>query len=167
MRMRLQEVGYAIRRARVARGMTQSELARMAGLSRVTLNRLERGTSPDPGVRKLQALLEHVGLMLAIEPASRSRRPDFVRLAATTASVCFKLPLTEEELIHALLTGKVPPGKKPHLRLLLEEASPALKAGLLRALRSWTDPGQVDKGIAAIARAVGMTERLHEWLTIA
>lgn len=162
--MRLQEIGYAIRRARVARGMTQAKLAKMAGLSRVTLNRLERGNFPDLGVRKLQALLENAGLTLAVQSAPRTRRSDFIRLASTTASVSFKEPLTEAELILALLSGKVPRGKKPHLRLLFEEASPALRRGLLREVSRWTKPGQVEKSLAAIARDVGATEQAGEWL---
>src|SRR6266581_2627114 len=103
--MRLQEVGHAIRRARVARGLTQAELAKTAGLSRVTLNRLEMGTYPDLGAQKLQALLQNVGLTLAIQLAPGRRRSDFVRLASTTASVSFKEPLTEAELIRAFLNG--------------------------------------------------------------
>lgn len=162
--MRFEEVGHAIRRARVARGLTQAELAKAAGLSRVTLNRLEMGTFPDLGARKLQVLLENVGLTLAIQSAPKTRGRDFIYLAATTASVSFKEPLTEAELIRALLSGKVPAGKKPHFRVLLEEASPALMRGLLREVSRWTKPGRVEKSAAAIARDVGATERVHEWL---
>lgn len=164
--MHLPEIGYAIRRARVARGMTQAKLAEMAGLSRVTLNRLERGRFPDLGVRKLQAVLENVGLTLAIQSLPGTRRSDFIRLASTMASVSFKEPLTEAELILALLSGKVPRGKRPHFRRLLEEAGPALQRGLLREVSRWTKPGQVEKSLAAIAREVGATERVREWLKI-
>lgn len=162
--MRLEEAGYAIRRARLARGLTQAELARLAGLSRVTLNRLEMGRFPDLGVRKLQALLENVGLALAIQRASGARQSDFVRLASTTASVSFKEPLSEAELILALQSGKVPPGKKPHFRQLFEEASPSLRRGLVREVTRWTKPGKVEKSLTAIARDVGATERVDEWL---
>ena len=85
-------------------------------------------------------------------------------MASTTASVSFKEPLTEAELIRALLSGKVPAGKKPHFRVLLEEASPALMRGLLREVRRWTKPGRGEKSAAAIALDVGATERVHEWL---
>src|SRR6266581_5916889 len=146
--MRLQEIGYEVRRARLAQGLTQAELAKAAGLSRVTLNQLELGTFPDLGVRKLQALLENVGLTLAIQPAATRSESDFVRVAATTASVSFKQPLTEEELIRALLTGQIPPGKRPHLRLLFEEAVPSLMRGLINELSQWTKPGRVEKNLA-------------------
>jgi transcriptional regulator with XRE-family HTH domain len=163
--MRLQEMGTAIRRARIGRGLTQAALAEAAGLSRVTLNRLEMGTFPDLGVQKLQALLENVGLTLVIQPVPKSRKTDYVRLAATTASVSFKDPLTEAQLIRALLSGKVPPGKRPHLRLLLEEASPALIRGLLREVRRWTKPGILEQSLAALGRDVNATERVQQWLT--
>ena len=162
--MRLPEIGYAIRRARVARGLTQAELASAAGLSRVTLNRLEMGTFPDLGAKKLQALLENVGLTLAIQPASRTRRSDVIRLASTSASVSFRQPLTEAELIRALLTGKVPQGKRPHFRALLEEARPSLVRGLLSEVSRWTKPGKLEKNLEAIARDVGATERIAERL---
>ena len=165
--MRLQEAGYAIRRARIALGLTQADLARAAGLTRETLNRLEMGTFPDLGAKKLQTLLENVGLTLAIKPAPRTRRSDYIRLASTTASVSFKEPLTEAELIGALLNGKVPPRRRPHLRLLLEEASPALMRGLVREVSRWSKPGRIEKNLNAIARDLGATERVREWLTTA
>ena len=165
--MRLQEFGHAVRRARLDRGLTQAELAKAAGLSRVTLNRLEMGTFPDLGVRKLQTLLENVGLTLTVQQASKARRSDFIRLASTAASVSFKEPLTEEELIRALLNGKVPAGRKPHFRLLLEEASPALMRGLLRETSRWTKPGRVEKSLVAIANELNATERIQKWLKTA
>ena len=76
--MRFQELGYEIRQGRLARGMTQAALAEAAGISRTTLNQLENGLSPDLGVRKVQAILDKLGLELAIQPAKPKVRPDFV-----------------------------------------------------------------------------------------
>lgn len=165
--MRLQEAGYAVRRARIALGLTQADLALAAGLSRVTLNRLEMGMFPDLGAKKLQTLLEKVGLTLAIQPAQKASGSDFIRLATTTASVSFKEPLTEAELIRAMLSGKIPQGRRPHLRLLLDEASPTLMKGLIQEVSRWTKPGRIEKNLIAIARAAGATERFQEWLTSA
>lgn len=134
-------------------------------MSRVTLNRLESGTFPDLGAKKLQALLDHLGLSLAIRRAAKPRRPDFIRMASTTAGVSFKEPLTEEELILALLTGKVPAGKKPHFRVLLDEAPSRLIRGLLDEVRAWTKAGRVEKNLATIARDVGVTGRGREWMS--
>ena len=152
--MRLQELGFAIRQARVAQGLTQAQLARASGISRVTLNQLESGLFPDLGVRKVAVLLKNLGLELAVtEPARRG--PDFVGMASTSASVSFREPLSEEELIRILLTGKVPANRRPHMRALLDEASPALLRGLLDEVRRWTKPGRAEKNLAAIAKALG------------
>jgi transcriptional regulator with XRE-family HTH domain len=162
--VRLQEAGHAIRRERLARGLTQAELAKSAGLSRATLNRLEMGTFPDLGAKKLQVLLENVGLTLAIEPLPKKRRPDYIRLAATSASVSFKEPLNEAELIRILLKGKVPAKRRPHFRALFEEASPSLMRGLVGEVTRWTKPGRIERNLTEIARELGMPERVHAWL---
>ena len=162
--MRLQEIGHEIRRARLARGLTQAELATAAGLSRVTLNQLETGRFPDLGVKKLQALLEQVGLTVTIQPGPTARRSDFIRMASTSASVSFKERLTEDELIQGLLSGKIPRGRKPHFRVLLDEARPALIRGLLDEVSRWSKPGRVEKNLRKIANAAGANERIDEWL---
>lgn len=163
--MRLQELGYEIRRARIARGMTQARLAADAGLSRTTLNQLENGLFPDLGVKKVQAILGRLGLSLAVQQAAV--RQDFIRMACTTASVSYRNALTEDDLVQALLTGKVPPGKKPHLRTLLDEATPALLKGLVSEAGQWTKPGRVERNLAKIGRQVRSTRRMEDWLKTA
>ena len=163
--MRLQALGYEIRRARTARGMTQARLAAEAGLSRTTLNQLENGLFPDLGVRKVQAILDRLGLALSIQQAAD--RADPIRMAARTASVSYKSPLTEEELIHALIKGRIPQGKRPHFRTLLDEGSPTLLKGLVKEAGQWTKPGRVEKNLAKIAREVGSTKRMEDWLKTA
>ena len=56
MIVRIQELGSEIRKVRQARGLTQAQLARAAGLSRETLNLLESGLVRDLGIRKALAL---------------------------------------------------------------------------------------------------------------
>ncbi len=163
--MRLQALGYEIRRARTARGMTQARLAAEAGLSRTTLNQLENGLFPDLGVRKVQALLDRLGLALAIQPAPS--RADPIRMAAATASVSYRNPLSEDELIHALITGRIPSGKRPHFRTLLDEGGPTLLNSLVREAGQWTKPGRVERNIAKIARDVSSTKRIEDWLKTA
>lgn len=160
--MRLQELGYEIRRARLTHGLTQAQLAAAAGLSRTTLNQLENGVFPDLGVQKLRALLNHVGLELTIQQAPKKTRLDFIRMACTTASVSYKSALTEDELIRALLDGKVPAGRKPHFRTLLDEAAPALLTGLVMEAGRWAKPGRVEKNLVKIARDIGSTRRITE-----
>jgi len=163
--MRLQALGYEIRRARTARGMTQAQLAAEAGLSRTTLNQLENGLFPDLGVRKVQALLDCLGLTLAIQPAPG--RADPIRMAAMTASVSYRTRLTEDELVHVLITGRIPSGKRPHLRTLLDEGTPTLLNRLVREAGQWTKPGRVERNLAKIAREVGAMKRTEDWLKTA
>lgn len=165
--MRLQELGYEIRRARLELGLTQAQLAKAAGLSRTTLNQFENGLFPDLGVRKVLAILEKLALDLSVQPVPQTRRPDFIRMACTTANVSYKIALTEDELIRTLLTGKLAASKRPHLRALLDEAAPELLRGLVGEASKWTKPGRVEKNLQKIAHDIGATRRIANWLKTA
>lgn len=162
--MRIQEIGHRIRQVRLGLGWTQARLAASAGLSRTTLNQLESGLFPDLGVKKLQALLEPLGLALSVEEAPKARPQDFIRMACTTASVSYRNELTEDELVRVLLTGKVPPGKRPHLRALFDEAPPSLLNGLVEQVGHWAKRGRVENNLVAIARDAGAARKIGEWL---
>lgn len=162
--MRLQELGYEIRRARMGRGMTQAQLARSAGLSRTTLNQLENGLFPDLGVRKIITILEKLGLVLKVQQEPKIRRPDFIRMACTAASVSYKIALTEDELIRTLISGKVPADRRPHLRTLLDEATPGLLSGLIDETSKWTKPDRVRRNLQKIAEEIGAARRIANWL---
>ena len=163
--MRLQEIGSAIRAARAGRGLTQAALAANAGLSRTTLNQLENGVFPDIGVKKVQNVLDLLGLDLSVVKAPKKRGPDFIRMASTSANVRFRERLTEDELVHALLSGKVPRNRRPHLRSLLEEAPETVLQGLVARVGTWTRPGKVKKNLLKIAEALHASRRVREWLT--
>ena len=165
--MLLQELGYEIRKARAARGLTQAQLAQAAGLSRTTLNQLENGLFPDLGIKKVQSILDRLGLDLAVEPAQRTRRPDFIQMACTTASVSFRETMEPDDLVHALLSGKVPRSRRPHLRALLEEAPRPLLEGLLEQVGRWARPGKVAGNIRKIASELGVLHRTGTWLKTA
>jgi transcriptional regulator with XRE-family HTH domain len=162
--MVLHELGRAVRKARIARRLTQAQLAAAAGLSRNTLNRLENGLFPDLGVKKAQAILETLGMELTIKPVkAKSGKSDFVGMASSSASVSFRKQLTPEELVHALLSGKATPGKEAHFIVLLEEAPPALLKGLVGQVGAWVKPGKIEKNLHKIARQVGLAGEAHAW----
>lgn len=162
--MRIQEMGQEIRRVRMARDLTQAELARSTGITRETLNRLERGLIADLGLRKVLMLLEHLGVSISLQHGARTRRPNYLRMACSTANVSFKSALTEDELVRALITGKVPAGRSAHLRSLLDEAPVALLSGLAREAGKWTQPGQLQRNLENLARGVGASRKIEEWL---
>lgn len=153
--MRLEQIGSEIKRFRQARHLTQAQLAAKAGITRTTLNQLENGAVGDLGVRKILAVLDQLGLELSAQPVADSRTRDYLRIAATTASVSFKDPLTEQELLRAMLTGRIPAGRRPHLRMLLEEARPQIMKGLVLQLSQWTSSARLQKNLARIAVALG------------
>lgn len=163
--MRLQEIGFAIRQARLARHLTQAELAHAAGLTRTTLNQLENGVVRDLGVRKLQAVLDELKLTLSVQSALAGRGPDPFKLACKTASVSYRNELTVDELIRGLLSGKVPAGRRRHFRTLLDEAPTSLLQALIRETGLWSKPGKVEKNLMRIAHDVGALRDIGTWLT--
>lgn len=166
--MRIQDLGGEIRKARLARGLTQARLAAEVGLSRKTLNLLENGMVGELGIRKVFAVLEKLGIDLAIvEARTQPRRPDYVRMACTTANVSYKSALTEDELVRALLTGKVPPRREAHIRTLLDEAPLPLLSGLAAEASRWSRPGKLQRNLSTLAREAGASRRIEEWFKTA
>ena len=163
--MNLEEIGHEIRRSRVSRGLTQAQLADAAHVTRTTLNQLENGMIKDLGIRKVQVILDQLGLGLLIDRIPQPKPPDFLRLASTAASVSFKTALSERELLRALLTGKVPRDRRAHLRALLEESPQAVMKGLIQQVRRWTDPGKLERNLSKIAAVVGLPENPNRWMT--
>jgi hypothetical protein len=115
----------------------------------------------------VQNVLGLLGLDLSVAAAPKKRGPDFIRMAATSANVRYREVLTEDELVHALLSGKVPRNLRPHLRSLLEEAPVTVLKGLVERVASWTRPGKVEKNVLKIAEALHVSHRIREWLPTA
>ncbi|MBX3703591.1 MAG: helix-turn-helix transcriptional regulator [Steroidobacteraceae bacterium] len=153
--MYLEQIASEIRRLRQAKKLTQSELAARAGITRTTLNQLENGAIGELGVRKLQAVLNQLGLELTVQTVADSNARDYLNIAAKTASVSFKHALTEQELLRAILTGKIPAGRRPHIRTLLEETRPAVMSGLITQLTQWASSARLQRNLAKMAEAVG------------
>lgn len=118
--MNLIEIGQRIRARREALGLSQDRLAKLGGLSRVTINQLENGAIGDLGVAKLLLLLDLLGLTLATQEWDDSRSG--LRMASRTASVSYRRALMPGELTEALITGVLPEEIMPHVATLLDEA---------------------------------------------
>jgi transcriptional regulator with XRE-family HTH domain len=73
--MELSEIGNRIRSERRKKGLTQARLAEEAGLSRATLNGLEKGTIRELGFHKLDAILGILGLALTPTRARKGTGP--------------------------------------------------------------------------------------------
>jgi transcriptional regulator with XRE-family HTH domain len=165
--MHLAAFGQMVRQARVARRLTQRELALRTGLSRMTLNQLENGLIPDLGIRKVGAVLDVLGLELGVQPIQTdAQTSDFLAMASNSASVSLKEALHPDELEHALLSGKIPSGKRAHLITLLEEAPAWLLRGLVQQVGSWTKPGKVQRNLGRLAEQLGISPKVGHWRTM-
>ena len=128
----LAEPGATIRRNRLASGINEAQLARMAGVSRATINYAETGRSAI-GADALLRIVPPLGLSIAStrSVAGREDRPA-VELLATSASVSFKETIPVAEVERALVTGTFADPWLPHITTIIDEASNSL---LLRAVR--------------------------------
>ncbi|MET3373462.1 transcriptional regulator with XRE-family HTH domain [Variovorax boronicumulans] len=133
----LHEIGSAVRIRRTEMGLTQDLLARISGLSRSTVNAVEKQSISNLSIAKAVALLESIGLSMNVTvnssalssfrknvPSSRSA----LERAAATASVSFGDPMSAEQLEVALLAGETPQRIRPHLQVMLDEAPVSLLA---------------------------------------
>ena len=118
--MNLTEIGQRIRGRREELGLSQDRVAKLGGLSRVTINQLETGSIGDLGGSKLLNLLDLLGL--ALDAHARPAKGHALRMASRTASVSYKRELSSTELSHALADGALPIGITPHVATLLDEA---------------------------------------------
>lgn len=165
--LRIPALGRVIRRARIARDLTQVSLAQATGVSRLTINQLENGVAPDLGVKKVNAILAVLGLELEVRPVQTSQKnTDFLFMACNSASVSLKEPLLADELEHALLSGKVPPGKEAHLITLLEEAPQWMLEGLAQQVGAWTKLGKVQTNLCRLAQTLGLRPEVGEWTRV-
>lgn len=62
----IQDLGSRIALLRKKQGLSQSELARQAGVSRAMISDLETGQLRDPGVRKVLMVLKALGMGVKI-----------------------------------------------------------------------------------------------------
>ena len=163
--MDIQTIGRSVRIRRQAHGLTQAELAGTAGLSRATVNAIENGTVSDIGVRKLMGLLGVLDASLAVTPTERKSRPDFLKIAATSAGVSFREQLSADELARILVTGRLPRAKRAHVRALFNEAPASVWRGLLGQLAPAVPRSRLAGSLQKLARDVGSTRNISAWLT--
>ena len=163
--MNLQDLGREVRNARLEKNLTQANLARETNLSRETINLLENGLVRDLGIRKVLNVLGHLSLEMVIRARAGIAPPNFVRMACTTANVGFRSTLTEDQLIHALVTGKVPAHRSAHLRALFDEAPETLLTELVKEAGRWTKPGKLEKNLRTLIKTLAVSRKAEEWLT--
>ncbi|MDP2178673.1 helix-turn-helix domain-containing protein [Methylicorpusculum sp.] len=68
--MDFSELGLQIRQLRRQQGISQQQIADDLGMSRATINALEKGRSGDVGVRKVLSILDYLGYELTLREKS-------------------------------------------------------------------------------------------------
>lgn len=157
--MNLAQIGDKIHAARLQAGLLQDQVAKFAGLSRVTINQLENGTLNDLGYTKLQAVMEVLGLdMQTVHP---SRMKSALTVAARSISTSYKDVVTADMLKSMLRSGHAPEQFQPHLMALLDEtplpivvkavteaATPDMPAkNIMRNLKHWAKEWKVCRAV--------------------
>src|SRR5450631_3354006 len=118
--MNIKDIGLLVGKARASLGLSQDELAKFSGLSRVTINELENGALAELGVTKLAAVVSVLGLNLSATAGKEKKSG--LSMAAVTASVSYKESMPPGALMKALVSGVYPPKFLPHIATLLDEA---------------------------------------------
>lgn len=117
--MDLFQLGGAIHRARLKAGLLQDQLAKITGLSRVTINQLENGTLNDLGYTKLKTVMDI--LSLDMEMISHPAPRNALVIAARSISTSYRDVVTPDVLTTMLRSGKAPEQFHAHLMTLLDE----------------------------------------------
>ena len=150
--MQLREVGMHVHDKRKALGITQTQLAKLSGLSRTTVNQLESGALEDLGFSKLTQLMSILGL--SFDAKTRHKKSPALKMAAQTASTSYKKILTSEVLKEILKTGVVPDHFKPHVMVLLDEAPVQLVVSAIQeaSVETNTPAKTVMKHVSSMAK---------------
>lgn len=117
--MHLAQIGMEVRRQRVEAGLLQAHVAKLSGLSRMTLSQLENGSLNDLGYMKLKAVMDVFGIsMQTLEPSGMQNA---LSLAARSVSTSYRLILNRDALCRMLRSGRAEEQFQPHLMALLDE----------------------------------------------
>ncbi|MBR7952520.1 helix-turn-helix domain-containing protein [Burkholderia cenocepacia] len=157
--MQLNEIGQAVAKRRAELDLTQAQLARLAGLSRLTVNQLETGKLKDLGINKLIPLLALLGIELVTHarPAQRG-----LYKTTISANVSYKSELTERRLLDALATGEIPAGYESQFAAILDEVPlPVVVQAVEEAAeRSGTPLRSIWKSLAAWSQALHLYRKV-------
>lgn len=162
--MDIQALGAHVRTRRQATGLTQDKLARLANLSRQTVQRLEAGTIVDLGYQRVSTLLQVLGLRLEAPSLAARMHKRGLWMAAKYCSVSYRGDLSDLMLAQALATGAVPAGFEAHLGHFLDELplEVVVMAVEETAQKEATAPARVWLNVAQLARTLG-SARAQLW----
>lgn len=149
--MTVVEVGVLVRAYRKATGLSQKDLAALAGMSRSTLNYLESGRDIEIGAARLLALLELLGVPVEV-PAAIDREHDDLVLERAAKAAAGKGKLPRKVVVEALATGVAPDGSAPALLRLLDGTPEPELLAIVRSVAAGS--GQSPKTVWKHGRAL-------------
>lgn len=131
--MEVSQLGPLVRAQRKACGLSQKDVARLAGLSRATINYLENDPDVDIGVVKLHAVLKILGLAVAVTPRQPSEDVELVDTALARLGTGSKAnAISRDALVEAVVTGRPPLERRGALGRVLAEAPAAVLVAAVR-----------------------------------
>lgn len=150
-KVNLRQIGAKVKQQRTQLGLLQEQVARLAGLSRATVNRLENGTLNDIGYAKLSIILDVLGINMQANEAASLKSG--LAVAAKSASTSYRITLTPEALSELLRTGEVPAQFQPHVMAFLEEAPlPILVKAVSEAASNDVPTSKIIKNLQHLAK---------------
>ena len=152
--MDIRTVGKEVRLRRESVGLTQERLAKLAHLSRQTIQNLEAGTTEDLGFERVGRILDVLGLGFESLSLTARKRKRGLWIAAKTSSVSYAGDLTEEMLEQTLATGCAPSGYEAHIGHLLDESPVSLVVMAVEeaAEREHRPPVEIWRNVATLAK---------------
>ncbi len=143
-------------------GLTQTALARLAGVSRATVNGLERGSLANLSLGRLGQLLQVMGLRLQWEPVPAPNDKALAQ-AAQMCSVSYSKVLPPSVLAAALATGELPDAYMANMVTFVDEVPLQVVVAAVEAAARGANvsAASVWKHVGAWARA--MLSPRKEW----
>ena len=160
----LAELSDSVRARREELGLSQQQLATLAGLSRATISGLESGALTSLSLSRAERLANEIGLSLAVTGRRTQRDGGAIARAARAASVSYSTEIPADELEQSLQKGVIAPGYVPQLKALLDEAPLSLLADVAAELekKHGTRRNATWSRMRQLARALGCNRGI--WL---
>jgi transcriptional regulator with XRE-family HTH domain len=149
--MELREIGAKVQAKRIEAGLLQGHVAKLSGLSRVTINQLENGTLNDLGFSKLKNVLDLLGVDMSVGAPTGVKSA--LTVAARSISTSYRDIVTAEILSEMLRSGSAPERFHPHLMAFLDETPlPVAVKAISEAATTATPAKKIMKNLANWAK---------------
>lgn len=133
--MILNEIGALIKKYRLASGLSQSELAAIASITRATLIALEKGQLKELDATKLSTLMDIFGRGLFYSQKGAVLDDEVnIRKAIISCNVSYRSQISPELLEDAVSEGRIPKGYEGNMLHFIDEVAVQTILGTIRAV---------------------------------